>query len=79
MVMMCQKLWDTSGEFFKINISFSIINATESILKSISAFTVSSDLVQVRNSNFVPLLIEAYDTLTLQAKVIVICCGENVH
>ena len=69
MVMVCQKVWDASGEYFNITISLSIANATSSIFESISGFTVSSELVQVRSSDFVPVLMEAYDTLTLQAKV----------
>ncbi|KAL5497192.1 hypothetical protein EMCRGX_G013617 [Ephydatia muelleri] len=68
MVMVCQKVWDASGEYFNITISISIANATSSIFESISGFTVSSELVQVRSSDFVPVLMEAYDTLTLQAK-----------
>lgn len=68
MVIMCQKIWDTHG-FFNISVSVVIANSTKPILESIAGFTFTSELVQVRNSNYVPIVMEVYGTSTLQAQV----------
>ena len=71
MAVVCQKAWSLG--FFNISVSLAILNSTKSVLESIAGFTITSDLIQARNSNFVPLVVERYGYVNLQTQVKLSC------